>query len=149
MAHVATLADVNDAEAKHRELAGRLAQARGAADAARQAGDAAALASATAEAAALETLARDALAVADSRRKEAAAAGRAVTDIEAAAATLRRQIDALAGELGNPRNEYTKRVWAAEAALQQAQHSLDRAKREQEDAAARLSALREQLAALA
>ncbi len=145
----ATVADADDARLHYAELAAQLSAARQRAQDARSAGDVRGLAEATADVGALAVMVEDAGGVLRERQRTVEDAGRAVDAIEEAAANLRRQVDALAGELDNPRNEYAKRVWAAEATLSQAEHGLARAKREQEDAAAQLGELRGRLASLA
>ena len=62
--------------------------------------------------------------------------------------TLRAQADELAARLA-PRGFYDRATWEAEARADQASHELAKARRDREDADKRLSALREQLAALA
>jgi len=62
--------------------------------------------------------------------------------------TLQAQADELAARLA-PRGFYDRATWEAEARADQAAHELAKMRRGREDAEARLSALREQLAALA
>jgi hypothetical protein len=148
-AHADALAEVTAAEASYRELVARQAQAQMAAAAARQNRDADAMSDQAALVAALALLARDALAVADARRKTAADAERAVTDIETGARNLQRQREALAAELAAPRNRWQRDIWAAESDVQRALQGLAKAQQEHIDAVSRLAEFAARLVALA
>ena len=147
-AHEVALADVRNAETQYRALAGRLTQARLAADAARQAGDADAMTTAGGLVESLTLLVRDALVAADARRKVASTAERKVTGILESADGIRRRIEGIETTLA-PRGMHDRALWEAETAATAAQARVDRAKRESADAERELLDWRERLAALA